>query len=618
LPSLIWNSCLLFLMLLAAVIAYCVDGGARTPTRRVSHSPTMNQTLKALAVALFIACASSIMDVAGKCWLAVLKATRNDDIVASSPAFWIAFLTNALFLVAMRVGTIYGCAKCDVLLFVPLNTMLNVFLSVATGIVVLNEGKEVYSWVGLITSVITVVGGILMLVTGPADATEEALDDAGDSDDAIARSFLSNLSQPISTPLIPVATPIRSFPIRSFPEALQTAQTFPGTQPNHHCPQNHPVHILAGASTPPSFGSPSQQQHPQQQQQQHLQQQHLLQQQQLLQHIQQQQQQQQQHCRSHQNPQRQPLVSAAADTERGLPPTLLPAVSSTVSGHHTELSLPSTETLDEAISCVSWMVMQENLLQMNNWHQQAASWRSRHHKEWESLRKIVRDFRDHAEEAQGYALQFLADMPTGEQPATATYGEHHHFPSHSSDHCHSPPRGPLQAGSMSSLHESNATFSSMGSKSSIAIPPFPRPSSPPKKFPSSASTSAPPPPVAEDNSDFPAVDASAGAFPIGSRALEVDEDRTPPTSQGGSRPMTPEKRPGSRPMTPENGLSAPSERRKSSGCSLHHLTPPVPFGTRPRSGSGTGGAVPGSSPLPANDLLEDASKQPEQPRHSLK
>lgn len=56
-----------------------------------------------------------------------------------SGLFWAAFLSNVAFLIIMRAGTIYGCAKCDVLLFMPINTVLNVFLSVVTGMVALGR-----------------------------------------------------------------------------------------------------------------------------------------------------------------------------------------------------------------------------------------------------------------------------------------------------------------------------------------------------------------------------------------------------------------------------------------------------------------------------------------------
>jgi len=69
----------------------------------------------------------------------------------------------------MRWGMIYGCARCDVLLFVPLNTVENIFLSVVTGMVVLQEWRQVENWLGLFCSALSVLGGIVLLVQGPED-----------------------------------------------------------------------------------------------------------------------------------------------------------------------------------------------------------------------------------------------------------------------------------------------------------------------------------------------------------------------------------------------------------------------------------------------------------------
>merc|ERR1719193_796095 len=115
------------------------------------------------------------MDVACKGWLAAIHDLGKHSALTCG-TFWVSFLFNALFLIIMRAGTIHGCAKCDVLIFMPLNIVLNVFLSVATGMVVLDEGRHVQSWVGLSFSMISVIGGIVMLVTGPAkgSAPDEA------------------------------------------------------------------------------------------------------------------------------------------------------------------------------------------------------------------------------------------------------------------------------------------------------------------------------------------------------------------------------------------------------------------------------------------------------------
>ncbi|CAJ1357100.1 unnamed protein product [Effrenium voratum] len=95
-----------------------------------------------LAVCIVTSCSSAEMDVAAKGWAAALK--------LGPP------------LVGMRVGTIIGCHRCDVLLFIPISTVLNIFVSVATGLVVLEEWQQVDSWTGLASSSLTVLGGIIM------------------------------------------------------------------------------------------------------------------------------------------------------------------------------------------------------------------------------------------------------------------------------------------------------------------------------------------------------------------------------------------------------------------------------------------------------------------------
>jgi len=61
----------------------------------------------------------------------------------SSPVFWVALSLNVIFLVILRWGTIYGCRKCDVLIFVPLNTTANIIISVASGMICLAEYTSV-------------------------------------------------------------------------------------------------------------------------------------------------------------------------------------------------------------------------------------------------------------------------------------------------------------------------------------------------------------------------------------------------------------------------------------------------------------------------------------------
>lgn len=125
----------------------------------------------AAAVACIGGCSSAFMDLATKGWTASLHAGGIHGAV-TSPLFWSAFLVNAFFLVAMRTSMIYGCKRCDVLLFVPLNTVFNILISVGAGLVVMEEWRQVTSWVGLTSSGLCILGGISMLVCGPAEGQE--------------------------------------------------------------------------------------------------------------------------------------------------------------------------------------------------------------------------------------------------------------------------------------------------------------------------------------------------------------------------------------------------------------------------------------------------------------
>lgn len=136
------------------------------------------ETIEVLAVCTVTSTSSAAMDVAAKGWAAPLK--TGPARALQSELFWISVVANLIFLVGMRAGTIIGCHRCDVLLFIPCSTVMNIFVSVATGLVVLEEWKEVKSWTGLASSSLTVLGGIIMLVTGPAEGDSER--SAKDSD----------------------------------------------------------------------------------------------------------------------------------------------------------------------------------------------------------------------------------------------------------------------------------------------------------------------------------------------------------------------------------------------------------------------------------------------------
>merc|ERR1712176_841462 len=78
--------------------------------------------------------------------------------------------------------------RCNVLVFVPLNTVFNVILSGFTGMIVLNEGRNVISFTGISFSLISILAGITLLVSGPADGAEDDDADGCDASDVAAKA----------------------------------------------------------------------------------------------------------------------------------------------------------------------------------------------------------------------------------------------------------------------------------------------------------------------------------------------------------------------------------------------------------------------------------------------
>jgi len=148
---------------------------------------------KVLAVSLITSCSSGLMDVATKGWSAALRIGLGACL--TSLLFWSSLLLNLLFNASLRVGTIIGQYQCDVLLFIPFNTVMNILVSVATGWVVLDEASHVRSWPGIVSSALSMVGGILMLVLGPAESeqTEESNSKGSDSASLQAQTGEENL-----------------------------------------------------------------------------------------------------------------------------------------------------------------------------------------------------------------------------------------------------------------------------------------------------------------------------------------------------------------------------------------------------------------------------------------
>lgn len=168
--SLVWQG----FLLIAQVSSVCWLCNNRSPPRdrKEERGPARK---RAVAATMICACSSAFMDLAAKGWSSFH--VKEDDFIGrldpgfSSPVFWTCLSGNVIFLVLMRWGTIYGCRRCDVLIFVPLNTTANIILSVASGMICLAEYRSVKSWPGLVTAGVSMLCGIFMLVTGPAETT---------------------------------------------------------------------------------------------------------------------------------------------------------------------------------------------------------------------------------------------------------------------------------------------------------------------------------------------------------------------------------------------------------------------------------------------------------------
>ncbi|CAK0878022.1 unnamed protein product [Prorocentrum cordatum] len=133
----------------------------------------------ATAVSLMTGCSSAFMDVSTKGWAACLRSAGGPlEVVARGGwLFWACVVANVFFMVFMRFGLIWGCQHCDVLLFVPLNSVLNTLFSVVAGIVALSEGSGVISWAGLVFSGISCATGTVLLAGGPQDVIDDARSD---------------------------------------------------------------------------------------------------------------------------------------------------------------------------------------------------------------------------------------------------------------------------------------------------------------------------------------------------------------------------------------------------------------------------------------------------------
>ncbi|CAE7352124.1 unnamed protein product [Symbiodinium sp. CCMP2592] len=165
--SIVWMSILFILQALSSCWLYF-----HRSAKRDSREYAAAARCRAVAATLICSCSSAFMDLAAKGWSSSSKVSADGGGVSfglASPTFWTALSLNVVFLILMRWSTIYGCRRCDVLIFVPLNTTANIILSVASGMICLSEYKSVKSWPGLCTAGLSMLCGIFMLVTGPAE-----------------------------------------------------------------------------------------------------------------------------------------------------------------------------------------------------------------------------------------------------------------------------------------------------------------------------------------------------------------------------------------------------------------------------------------------------------------
>ncbi|CAK9087717.1 Nudix hydrolase 14 [Durusdinium trenchii] len=160
--SLVWQG----FLLIAQVSSVCWLCNNRSPPRdrKEERGPARK---RAVAATMICACSSAFMDLAAKGWSSFH--VKEDDFIGHP---------LSVLPVAKQApeeldgwGTIYGCRRCDVLIFVPLNTTANIILSVASGMICLAEYRSVKSWPGLVTAGVSMLCGIFMLVTGPAETT---------------------------------------------------------------------------------------------------------------------------------------------------------------------------------------------------------------------------------------------------------------------------------------------------------------------------------------------------------------------------------------------------------------------------------------------------------------
>jgi hypothetical protein len=98
----------------------------RAPKR--NKQAEQNPMARAVLVSIVVASSSACMDLSAKGYTGALGNTAGRLFLASA-TFWLALLVFIVSAVVMRGYYVYGCRACDVLTFIPLNTMMIIFLS---------------------------------------------------------------------------------------------------------------------------------------------------------------------------------------------------------------------------------------------------------------------------------------------------------------------------------------------------------------------------------------------------------------------------------------------------------------------------------------------------------
>mmetsp|Transcript_5067 Transcript_5067/g.13916 ORF Transcript_5067/g.13916 Transcript_5067/m.13916 type:complete len:676 (+) Transcript_5067:156-2183(+) len=131
-----------------------------------AHNHRRGKLLAGL-VSLGVAASSAWMDLSAKGYTGAIANTR-DDVFWSSGIFWLSLLVFIASAIVMRGSYVYGCKACDLLVFIPLNTMLIIFISAATGFFVMEEWRTVESWDVFCASYLVIFLGINLLVSKEA------------------------------------------------------------------------------------------------------------------------------------------------------------------------------------------------------------------------------------------------------------------------------------------------------------------------------------------------------------------------------------------------------------------------------------------------------------------